>query len=253
MEKDEEKLLSNRFTELAEASEAQSRYTYTDFLGLAELDVFHRTLHEIAHIPYALFGGHELCERRIARFGSADDLGYEEDFPISCLKISASAPKFAESLTHRDYLGALINLGIERKVLGDIFVSEKCAYLFCEKSIADFICEDLTRVKHTDVTVSPAGQIPEDAAPHLVPRSVQIPSERIDALISAVLHISRDKSKELLKSGRVYIDGRLCENSSKALSPGAVISVRGYGRFIYDGMERTTKKGKLSVKISEYK
>jgi RNA-binding protein YlmH len=253
MEKDEEKLLGKRFIELAEASETQNRYTYTDFLGLAEIDIFHRTLHEIAHIPYVLFGGHELCERRMARFGNADELGYEEAFPISCLKLSASAPKFAESLTHRDYLGALINLGIERKVLGDIFVSEKCAYLFCEASIADFICDGLTRVKHTAVTVSSADQIPEDAAPHLVPRSVQIPSERIDALISAVLRLSRSSGQDLLKSGRVFVDGRLCESSSKVLSPGSVISVRGHGRFIYDGLERTTKKGRMAVKIREYK
>ena len=87
MEKDEEKLLGRRFIELAEASETQNRYTYTDFLGLAELDVFHRTLREIHHIPYALFGGHELCERQMVRFGSSEILGYEEDFPISCLKI----------------------------------------------------------------------------------------------------------------------------------------------------------------------
>ena len=253
MEKDEEKLLVRRFIELAEASETQNRYTYTDFLGLAELDVFHRTLREIHHIPYALFGGHELCERQMVRFGSSEILGYEEDFPISCLKISASAPKFAETLTHRDYLGALINLGIDRKVLGDIFVSEKCAFLFCEDSIADFICDELTRVRHTEVSAARAEQIPESAIPALTERSVQISSERIDALIAAVLKLSRNSSQELLRSGRVFIDGRLCENSSKAPAPGCIISVRGHGRFIYDGLERTTKKGRLSVKIREYK
>ena len=253
MNNDDEKLLYRRFIELAEASETQNRYTYTDFLGLAELDIFHKAAHEIPHIPYTLFGGHELCERQVVRFGNTEALGYEEAFPISCIKISASAPKFAENLTHRDYLGALINLGLERKVLGDIFVSDKCAYLFCEASIAGFICDEITRVRHTEVTASRADQIPESAMPTLTERNVQISSERIDALIAAVLKLSRNSGQELLRSGRVFIDGRLCENSSKAPVSGCVISVRGHGRFIYDGPERTTKKGRLSVKIREYR
>ena len=253
MEKDNEKLLYRRFIELAEVSEIQNRFTFTDFLGLMEQDVFHKTAREIPHVSHTLFGGHEGCERKIVRFGSKETLGYDEAFPISCIKISASAPKFAESLTHRDYLGALINLGIERKVLGDIFVSDKCAYIFCEESISDFICEELTRVKHTEVTASRTDRIPESAAPKLTERSVQISSERIDALIASVLKLSRSGSQELLKSGRVFIDGRLCENSSRTPAPGCVISVRGHGRFIYEGPERTTKKGRLSVKIREYK
>lgn len=252
MEKDDEKLLYRRFIELAEASEIQNRFTYTDFLGLMEQNIFHKAEHEIPHIPHTLFGGHEGCERRMVRFGNKETLGYDEAFPISCLKISAAAPKFAENLTHRDYLGALLNLGIGRKILGDIFVSEKCAYLFCEKSISGFICDALTRVKHTEVSVSCADQIPESAMPRLTERSVQISSERIDALISAVRRLSRSGSQELLRSGRVFIDGRLCENSSRIPLPGCVISIRGHGRFIYDGPERTTKKGRLSVKIKEY-
>lgn len=252
MEKDDEKLLSRRFAELQNKAELQNRFTYTDFLGLGELNILHRTFSSFPHVPYTLFGGHEACERKIARFGSADILGYEEPFPISLIKISAAAPKFAEALTHRDYLGSLLGLGIERRVLGDIFLSEGAAYVFCAASIADFLCEELTQVKHTAVTAVPAGEIPESVLPKLTPASVQIASERIDSLLSAILKVSRSKGQELLKSGRVFLDGVLCENSSKTPEPGCVISVRGFGRFIYDGLERTTKKGKLSVRVRKY-
>ena len=73
------------------------------------------------------------------RFGSEETLGYEEAFPISCVVIRPSAPKFAEELTHRDFLGALMNLGIERDVLGDIIVRGAVGYVFCEDAMADYL------------------------------------------------------------------------------------------------------------------
>ena len=81
--------------------------------------------------------GTEGCERQMLRFGSEETLGYEEAFPISCVVIRPSAPKFAEELTHRDFLGALMNLGIERDVLGDIIVRDAVGYVFCEDAMAD--------------------------------------------------------------------------------------------------------------------
>ena len=76
---------------------------------------------------YILFGGCDGTERNIARFGNSEELGYEEDFPIVCLEILPKSEKFAEPLCHRDFLGALMNLGIERKNIGDISVMHKRA------------------------------------------------------------------------------------------------------------------------------
>lgn len=252
MEKDEEKLLRRRFAELAENAETQNRYTYTDFLGLGELDIFHKTISQFSRISYTLFGGHESCERKVVRFGSAEEIGYDEEFPISCIRISALAPKFAESLTHRDYLGAIMNLGVQRKVLGDIFIFEKEAYVFCLDSIADYLIDEITRVKHTEVKAERTEEVPEEAFPKLVSCSIQIASERMDALLAAVFHLPRSKSQDLIKAGKVYIDGRNCESGSKVPPEGAVISLRGYGRFIYDGLQRMTRKGRLSVQVHIY-
>ena len=128
-------------------------FTFTEFLGLAEQDVFNQIESELRYVGYKIFGGTDDGERVIVRFGNEEELGYSVDYPIKCLVIRPLMQKFAEDLTHRDFLGALMNLGIKREKLGDIIIHENEGYLFCLEQIADYIVDNLTRVKHTSVTV----------------------------------------------------------------------------------------------------
>ena len=121
--------LKNRLIELADKAYSRNIYTYTPFLGLAEQQAYYGVEREVSYAGVSMEGGAPLCERKIIRFG---DPGYEEAFPIVRLEIRPKTPKFAENLTHRDFLGAVMNLGIERDVVGDIFLpDEKGALLFC--------------------------------------------------------------------------------------------------------------------------
>lgn len=249
---EDENRLKKRFAELAEKSYQQNIYLFTGFLGSGEQTLFYRTAPQFAHVPYTLFGGNNACERLMVRFGNADMMGYEEDFPIVCLQIRPTAPKFAEDLTHRDYLGALINLGIERSTMGDIFVAEKEAFVYCQESMAEYICGNLTRVRHTLVLCSRVEQIPDEALPHLVEKSVNVASERPDVILSGVYNLSRSQSIELFRSGKVFVNGCLCENNSGQPKPGDIISLRGYGRFVYGGVVYETKKGRYAVKVEVY-
>ena len=95
------------------------------------------------------------------RFGSPEELGYEEDFPIVTLKIAPKSEKFADKLTHRDFLGALMSLGIEREVLGDIVIRDNVGYLFAKEDIAEYIKDSLTEIKHTAVRINTADSLPE--------------------------------------------------------------------------------------------
>ena len=129
MEK-EDLLLQKRFVELANRSYTQNMFTFTEFLSLPELDLYYRILPQLIFAGVTVFGGSEGCDRKIIRFGSPDELGYEEPFPIVCITIEPLIEKFGENLNHRDYLGALMNLGIERENLGDIFIKGKTGYVF---------------------------------------------------------------------------------------------------------------------------
>ena len=251
----EEQQLKNRIKDLAEKSFRQNTYTFTGFLGLSEQDVFWKleSGQELAYACWQLWGGYEESERKVVRFGSQEELGYEEAYPIVCIHIQPLMAKFADALSHRDFLGALMNLGIERSTLGDIRVVEKEAYLYCLSSIADYICESLDKVKHTNVkctVVTETQDIPQEEPEEMV---VQLPSLRLDACLAKVYKESRNTILDMFRTGKVYVNGKLCENNSKQLKEGEVINLRGYGKFIFDGMQNETKKGKLNVRIRIYK
>ena len=206
--------LRNRLKDLADKSFRQNMFTFTGFLGLAEQDVFWHTENDLRMAGYTLYGGRDEAERKVVRFGNAEELGYEVDFPIVCLHISPLNVKFADALTHRDFLGALMNLGIERSTIGDIMVGEKDAYLFCLDSIAEYICENLEQIKHTHVKCTVTEATPQILQEEPVTETVQVASMRVDALIAKVYGKSRGDCLELFRAGKVFVNGRLCEGNA---------------------------------------
>ena len=121
--------LKNRIRELADKSYNQNQYTFTGFLGLAEQDALWQVEREVKFAGITLYGGREEAERKILRFGSEAELGYEQPFPICCIRIRPLSAKFADKLSHRDYLGALLNAAPSA-----IFCRER-AKLFCSVRI----------------------------------------------------------------------------------------------------------------------
>lgn len=250
--RDDSEFLAKRLKELAERAERTGLFTFSPFLGMAEQDVFYRTVKPTVHAKATAFGGVGGCERVMLRFGDSEELGYEEPFPIVCLLLEPTAPKFAESLTHRDYLGALMHLGMEREMLGDIVVRDKVAYLFAHERMANVIIEDLTRVRHTELRVKVAPALPEGALYRTEERLLQASGERLDGVIAKLYHISRSDALALFHRELVFVDGRACTSPAREVAEGACVSVRGYGRFIYRGFRSETKKGKLNLVVDVY-
>ena len=244
--------LKKRLKELAEKSYMQNVYCFTGFLGMAELDTFYRAQVEFSHVPYTVFGGNAGCERQMVRFGSEEMLGYEEAFPIVCLHIKPLMAKFADALTHRDFLGACMNLGIDRSTLGDILIRENSAYLYCTETIAPYIAENLTKIKHTNVSCTVFTGEAESLAPKLEEKEYQVASERLDAVIAKAYNLSREKSLLLFREKKIFVNGRQQENNSSVPKVGDIVSVRGYGKFVYEGMSHTTRKGKCNIRVAFY-
>ena len=245
--------LKKRLTDLAEKSYRQAVFTFSAFLGLAELDVYYRMEQELVFAHPALFGGDEKAERQVIRFGSPEDFGYEERYPIVCVHIKPLLSKFADNFSHRDFLGALMNLGIERSTLGDIRVGNREAYVFCQENIAHYICSQMDRVKHTPVRCKIVQEMKDIPVEEPLLVTVQVASERIDAVIARLYHKSRGDVLELFRCGKVFVDGRLCENNSRMLKPREIVNVRGFGKFDYQGVKNETRKGKLSVQAAVYR
>lgn len=241
--------LKNRLLELAEKSYSRSIYTYTPFLGLSEQQVFHSVAREVSYAGYGMEGGAPICERKIIRFGTPENLGFDEAYPITHLEIRPITPKFAEKLTHRDFLGAIMNLGIERSTIGDIFLEEQGALLFCHENIAQYIRDNLNQVKHTNVKClqSENELILKGTEPRAL--SLTVSSVRIDAVIAKIYNISRNNSQELFRTGKIFVNGILVENTSYQLKEFDAVTVRGYGKFLYYGQSGTSKKGKDRIEV----
>lgn len=245
--------LKNRLKELADKSYRQNVYTFTGFLGLAELEVYYRMEKELVYAHPVLNGGDNDAERRIVRFGSPEEFGYEEEFPIACVQVKPLQRKFADVLTHRDFLGALMNLGIERSCIGDIVVRDREGYFYCLSDMAAFLCENLQQICHTRVSCETVKGMEKREAEEPVCAKVLASSLRIDGCIAKVYNISRTDSLALFADRRVFVDGRMTENNSRLLKPGEVVNVRGYGKFRFREIENTTKKGRLCLMMEVYR
>lgn len=245
-------LLKRRFIELGRKSLGSDVFTFTDFLGLLEQSAFNEIKKELRGIHYEAFGGAEGAERVIIRFGSEDELGYSLPYPISIIKAEPVSPKYADKLTHRDFLGAILNLGIERDTVGDIVIINNVGYIFALDNIAEYIADSLIKVKRTDVTASVVRELPEGELYRTESKTVQVSGERLDAIIAKVFQLSREDAQLLFKKRLVFADGRQIDSTSYTPKENEKISVRGHGRFIYVGKQSLSKKGKLNLLVQLY-
>ncbi len=250
----EDEIIVKRMCELARRAYDNNYYTYTGFLGLAEISLLNTARkrdERMRHIPVTMYGGMDDCERVIAAFGSEELFGYAPEFPVACVMVKPRMQKFADNLTHRDFLGSVMNLGIERDTIGDIYIQDNVGYIFCMDNMADYIVSSLDRVKHTPVECSITDERP-DVKQGLVETTVQISSERIDAVIAKLYKMSRSQADNLFKARRIYVNGSLCENTSYTPKSGEVITARGFGRCEYRGVVKTTGKGNLIVAVAKW-
>lgn len=235
-----------RFTELADRASERCYTTFTDFLNIDEQSELECTR---LSAPHMLFGGYETAERRIAGFG---EYAESAEFPISIIKIEPLLQKFADALTHRDFLGSLMGLGIKRETLGDIVISNNIGYLFCLESIAPYIVQNLDKVRRTSVKCAEVNSLPGGIIKEPAERELIVASERLDVIIAGVYNFSRNEIKELFTARKIFVNSRLCENYSQIAKHGDIISVRGHGRFVYDTPLGTTKKNRLIIRVKIY-
>ena len=237
-----------RLKELARRAWDRGIPCFTDFLDLSEQTVLRRIRNALAPAEVCLFGGAEGCERKMAGFGITETSA----FPIACVRIEPLGIRFAEDLSHRDVLGALMHLGFERSLLGDIVLREKQAWVFCVERLVPYLEENLRSVRRTDVRclrteAPPAGELFRTER-----RTVQVASERVDALIAHAFHLSRGDARELFSAGRVFLDGAECRSPDVNPERGQIVSVRGIGRFRFQGAEAVSRKGKLNTVIEMF-
>lgn len=250
--KQEEQEEVRRLKDLHDRGRKQGIYTFTGFLNMNQLSVFYEHANEIGAANGKVFGGYPNSERAMIRFGNPDELGYEEEFPIVCVQFAPANEKFAGKIGHRDVLGAIMNLGIERTLIGDIRFMNHKIFVYCASHIADYLCAEMTRIGRT-VVVSKIAQ-PDQLLDTIQLEELTgiIASLRIDVFVAFLTDLSRKNTTDLLLAKNVYVNGRICDNFSYLLKDQDVISIRGYGKFIFEGVLGQTKKDRLKVRYQKY-
>ncbi|MBQ4573489.1 MAG: hypothetical protein IJA80_09460 [Clostridia bacterium] len=238
-----------RFDELTQRANERGYTVYSDFLGLSEISELSAMRFSV---PVTLWGGYDDAERCVVCFGDREYFNDNSDYPIKCILIKPVNQKFADTLSHRDFLGSLMGLGIRREVLGDIIINKNCGYLFCLENIADYIIENLTQVRHTTVKCGITDNIPTDALPQPENREIIVSSERLDVIVSAIYKMSRSQVLPIFHTEKVFVNGAVKTSPSVTVNVNDKISVRGYGRFIYKGVLRTTKKDRLVISVEVF-
>ena len=241
-----------RFNELALRAAHTGETCYTRFLEPAQADAV-RAAAGRAGARAAFWGGYEGAERCVAAFYDADPPA-GEDWPIRALRLSWNA-KFANP-GHRDLLGAVMGLGIERETTGDIAMGEyrgaACAYLFAHVDMADYIAAALDSAGRAALKVAVADETPVLLPPEGTWLRLTVQQERLDAVLAAACGLSRGEAQRLIAAGLVKLNHAPNLRADAKLNEGDLISARGYGRVRVDAFQGESRRGRRIVRAFRY-
>jgi RNA-binding protein YlmH len=177
---------------------------------------------------------------------------YGVDTEIEVIRIMGSGYKV---LNHRDFLGSLLALGLERTVIGDIVVDDNGygAYVFCDRKISDYILSACERIGNDKVRCTRA-VLGEDFSVERRTAQVSdtISSPRLDCIVGALISVSREKAKEIVLNGYCEVDFDIEQKCDRMIRAESLISIRGHGKFRVLSIDEKTKKGRIRLLAEKF-
>lgn len=258
-ENEEDRLLVSKLLDKIEFSEKKNTIENTDFLDIRQRGILEKVLKTAKCENYVVYGGYENSERTIIIiYPSKLETVFENglfDYNNILQVIRITLPnEMRGKYTHRDYLGAIIKVGVKREKVGDILVSVDGADIIVKREIAEYLdtsLHELTRFSKSEFEICKIEEL-NIAPPKTETINIIIPSMRMDSIVSEVVKTSRSKAIEIINSERVFINSELATKNSKILKADDMITIRGKGRFKIKGILNSTKKGNLVVEIEKY-
>jgi len=243
-------MMQKRLSELALRARYSGAPAFTRFLEPA-MERAARSAAARAEVQIALFGGYEGAERCIAAFYTGD-APQDWEYPLSCLELKWNS-KYANP-GHRDLLGAVMGLGLERDATGDIAMGEADgnAYLFAHSDVQSYIAMNLESAGRASLRVQEAQMPPKLKAPEGICIRITVSSPRMDAVLAAGLKLSRSEAQRLIEGGLVKRNHIEALRGDIHLEDGDLLSVRGHGRMRVEGLDGLTRKGRQAVRLFRY-
>ena len=250
----ERRLLLARLLDKRELAQERSIPGVSGFLSPEEQGAAEVLLQRLPPAGHLFFGGYPDAERRVCVFLphwlEAEDWQASPEGPICALHVSVPAQA---QLSHRDYLGSLMGLGLTREKLGDILVEERGATVLLLREVLPILLDQWAQVGRYPLTLE---ERPLEALAPAVAKVREIrdtvASLRLDAVLATGFSLSRTRAVEYIASGRVMVNHSLCEKPDKLLAPGDSLTCRGLGKCLLTEAGGKSKKGRTIIRLERY-
>lgn len=256
---EEDRLLASKLLDKIEFVEKRNTIENTEFLDMRQRQLLEKLLRDIKFENYISYGGYKTAERTaiILYPNKLEDIFEKELFDYNTIfnVIKITLPNELKGMySHRNYLGAVIKIGIRREKVGDIITSKDGAELIVLKESEKYITEGLkglTRFSKAEFETISINDL-EVEEPKTITVKVIIPSMRIDSILAEIIRTSRAKALNVIKEERVFVNHELVFKGSKEVKENDIITVRGKGRFKVKGIVNNTRKGNLVLEVEKY-
>ena len=246
--KDDDKLLLDRLADLCARVKRDKVPVFTFFLDERRKNLADEFLRRQVGVAFSFHGGFFEAEHTMCAV--YPDWGLEGAYPIALLRVTWKGP---EELSHRDFLGAILSLGISRDVIGDILLQDGKAYLAATREMAGYLQDNLKTVGRCRTHTIEEGDFSHISANRTMEEgSVTAASLRLDCIVAAFLRLSRTKAQELIVAGRVNVDFKNICACDFEVKEGALLSIKGHGRYMLEEIGNRTKKGRLHLIFGKY-
>lgn len=245
----EDKLVLSRAEDAVSLAEKNYQVKTVGFLNPAQRVLIEKNIYIPDNLSVTFEGGYDGAERTIMVC-----VPEYADFEIGAiLKAIRLKGRNVSALTHRDYLGSLMGLGITRENIGDILCTQDGAVIFVKSDIADYILLNLDKVGRCGIKTEICGLSDIDI-PKPKTREIcgTVSSLRLDSVLSLAAGISRGRAAELIGQGAISLNWEVCESVSEKLCEGDLISARGLGRMRLEKVGGLTRKGRIGVTIVRF-
>lgn len=249
----------NRLEDLRDQALLQGIPVFTHFLDMVELKMVRSIGKKDKEISYIEFCAFHSDERRMVGLFPKDLINLldpqqiDEMFPLSIFQVQSSQKSL--EFNHRDVLGSLLSVGIDRKVVGDIIVNEDKAYFVMESIFESMMLQESLEIKHQLFSIIKLNDpsLTRVLGPKFEEMKGSLSSIRLDSIVKLCIKESRTKAQQLIEKGLVLLNQEDCLKVTRNVEELDIISIRGYGKFKLIQIGTTNKKGKIAVVIHRYR
>lgn len=248
----EERLLLARAMDKLELARTRSVPGHTGFLSPQERVSVENLLNACGHPRHLFYGGFAGAERTVCAFlpdWQEEDVWLDSDCPIRAVRCTWSSG----TLSHRDFLGSILGLGLDREKIGDLLVGDGECHILALEDVADFLVMNLDQAGRVRLKTA-AMDLADLKPPEVKVKPIRdtVSSLRLDAVAASGFSLSRGKAADLIASGKFQLNHRECLKPDRPVAEGDVMSCRGLGKCVLKEVGGPSKKGRIMILLERY-